>query len=102
MTPGRKSTTPPRHPNHARLPRGTALPSPSGNGEGGVIMTKDGAGGPWRKRPARMLSIGQLISWGLVYYTFPLFVVPMTEELGWSRSAMFGALSAGLLVAGLS
>jgi MFS family permease len=49
-----------------------------------------------------MLSMGQLISWGLVYYTFPLFVVPMTQELGWSRSAMFGALSAGLLVAGLS
>ncbi|WP_421998983.1 MFS transporter [Reyranella sp.] len=48
-----------------------------------------------------MLSLGQLISWGLVYYTFPLFVVPMTEELGWSRSGMFGALSAGLLVAGL-
>jgi len=48
-----------------------------------------------------MLSLGQLVSWGLVYYTFPLFIVPMTQELGWSRSAMFGALSAGLLVAGL-
>ena len=58
----------------------------------------------WRKRPSTilwMLSLGQLITWGLVYYTFPLFVVPMTEELGWSRSAMFGALSAGLLTAGL-
>jgi MFS family permease len=48
-----------------------------------------------------MLSLGQLISWGLVYYTFPLFVVPMTQELGWSRSGMFGALSSGLMVAGL-
>lgn len=48
-----------------------------------------------------MLSLGQLISWGLVYYTFPLFVVPMEQELGWSRTGMFGALSAGLLVAGL-
>ena len=48
-----------------------------------------------------MLSLGQLISWGLVYYTFPLFVVPMEQELGWSRNGMFGALSAGLLVAGL-
>lgn len=67
-------------------------------------MAKSGAGGPWRKRPSTilwMLSLGQLISWGLVYYTFPLFVVPMTQELGWSRSSMFGALSAGLLVAGL-
>jgi len=61
-------------------------------------------GKPWRKRPSTilwMLSLGQLISWGLIYYTFPLFVVPMTQELGWSRSGMFGALSAGLTVAGL-
>jgi MFS family permease len=67
-------------------------------------MAKGEAGQEWRKRPSTilwMLSFGQLISWGLVYYTFPLFVVPMTQELGWSRSAMFGALSAGLLVAGL-
>lgn len=67
-------------------------------------MAKEGLGRAWRKRPSTilwMLSLGQLISWGLVYYTFPLFVVPMTEELGWSRSAMFGALSAGLLLAGL-
>ena len=67
-------------------------------------MANGRAGGAWRKRPSTilwMLSIGQLISWGLVYYTFPLFVVPMSEELGWSRSSLFGALSAGLLVAGL-
>lgn len=68
-------------------------------------MAKDAAAGPWRKRPVTilwMLSLGQLISWGLVYYTFPLFVGPMGQELGWSRSGMFGALSAGLMVAGLS
>jgi predicted MFS family arabinose efflux permease len=59
----------------------------------------------WRKRASTILwvlSMGQLISWGLVYYTFPLFVVPMQKELGWSRNDLFGALSAGLLVAGLS
>jgi MFS family permease len=63
-----------------------------------------GAVKPWRKRPSTILwvlSLGQLITWGLVYYTFPLFVVPMETELGWSRNEMFGALSAGLLVAGL-
>lgn len=67
-------------------------------------MAKGVAAGPWRKRPPTilwMLSLGQLISWGLIYYTFPLFVVPMTQELGWSRSGMFGALSSGLMVAGL-
>jgi len=65
-------------------------------------MAKSKMGGQWRKSPSTilwMLSLGQLVSWGLVYYTFPLFVVPMAEELGWSRSSMFGALSAGLLIA---
>ena len=59
---------------------------------------------PWRKRPSTILwvlSLGQLITWGLVYYTFPLFVGPMEKELGWSRDQLYGALSAGLLVAGL-
>ncbi|MFZ5780954.1 MAG: MFS transporter [Pseudomonadota bacterium] len=67
-------------------------------------MAGDGKVAAWRQRPPVilwMLSLGQLFSWGLVYYTFPLYVVPMSEELGWSRSAMFGALSAGLMVAGL-
>jgi MFS family permease len=67
-------------------------------------MAKAAAGGPWRKRPSTILwvlSLGQLITWGLVYYTFPLFVVPMEKELGWSRDQLYGALSAGLLVAGL-
>jgi MFS family permease len=73
-------------------------------GKDGFIMATGEAARGWRKRPSTilwMLSLGQLISWGLVYYTFPLFVVPMTQELGWSRSSMFGALSAGLMVAGL-
>jgi MFS family permease len=68
-------------------------------------MAGDGTERTWRKRPPTilwMLSLGQLLSWGLLYYTFPLYVVPMTQELGWSRSGMFGALSAGLMVAGLS
>src|SRR5262245_9279782 len=67
-------------------------------------MARNVTGKAWRQRPSTilwMLSLGQLISWGLVYYTFPLFVAPMSQELGWSRSGMFGALSAGLTVAGL-
>jgi MFS family permease len=75
---------------------------------GSFSMAKGGTQGsqkgPWRKRPSTILwtlSLGQLITWGLVYYTFPLFVVPMEKELGWSRDQLYGALSAGLLVAGL-
>src|SRR6185437_10626300 len=70
----------------------------------GAIVAEDAAKRPWRKRPSTILwvlSLGQLITWGLVYYTFPLFVVPMEKELGCSRNEMFGALSSGLMVAGL-
>jgi predicted MFS family arabinose efflux permease len=75
-----------------------------GQAETRAIGTESAAKGPWRKRPSTILwvlSLGQLITWGLVYYTFPLFVAPMEKELGWSRNELFGALSAGLLVAGL-
>ncbi|HEU5095199.1 MAG TPA: hypothetical protein VFT77_08575, partial [Reyranella sp.] len=74
-----------------------------GQGKLGEILADRGAKGPWRKRPSTILwvlSTGQLITWGLVYYTFPLFVAPMETELGWSRNDLFGALSAGLMVAG--
>jgi MFS family permease len=47
------------------------------------------------------LAIAQLVSWGSLYYSFSLFVVPMEAELGWSRTTLDGALSLGLLVAGL-
>src|SRR5882757_5906171 len=76
-----------------------------GQGKDRAATAAGDAAKPWRKRPSTILwvlSLGQLISWGLVYYTFPLFVVPMEKDLGWSRNEMFGALSAGLLVAGLS
>lgn len=46
------------------------------------------------------LSAAQLISWGSLYYSFSLFVVPMERDLGWSRADLNGALSVGLLVAG--
>ncbi len=47
------------------------------------------------------LAAAQLVSWGSIYYAFSLFIVPMEAELGWSRAALNGALSLGLLVSGL-
>lgn len=47
------------------------------------------------------LALAQLVSWGSIYYSFSLFVVPMESELGWSREWLNGALSLGLLVSGL-
>ena len=48
------------------------------------------------------IAVAQVVSWGAIYYTFSLFVGPMEKELGWDRATLNGALSLGLLMAGLA
>jgi sugar phosphate permease len=48
------------------------------------------------------LAIAQICSWGSIYYSFSLFVVPMERELGWDRTEINGAIAIGLLATGLS
>jgi len=47
------------------------------------------------------VAIHQLICWGTLYSSFPVFLAPMEAEFGWSRAETSGALTAGLLAAGL-
>lgn len=47
------------------------------------------------------VAIAQLVSWGTQFYAFALYVVPMEQSLGWSRTELNAALSIGLLVSGL-
>lgn len=49
-----------------------------------------------------MMAVAQVISWGTLFYSFSLFVVPMEESLGWSRPLLNGALSLGLLCSGMA
>jgi MFS family permease len=62
---------------------------------------------PWELRGARqwtflwLLSLAQLVSWGIFYYAFAVYMAPMERELGWSRAELNGALTGGLLVSGL-
>ncbi|MFL5215825.1 MAG: MFS transporter, partial [Microvirga sp.] len=58
---------------------------------------------PESPSPARMpwgfvaaLSFAQLVSWGIVFYAFALFLEPMARELGWSKPALTLAYSLGL------
>ena len=37
------------------------------------------------------LSITETISWGILYYSFSVFLKPMQQELGWSRGGLTGA-----------
>lgn len=48
------------------------------------------------------LSWTELISWGILYYAFSVFITPMRRQLGWSTAEITGALSVGLLIAGVA
>lgn len=46
------------------------------------------------------LALTETISWGVIYYTFSVYITPMEGELGWSRGEIAGGFSLMLLVAG--
>lgn len=48
------------------------------------------------------LAVTQTVGFGVLYYAFSAFVLPMEAELGWTRAQTSGAFSLGLLVAGLA
>jgi hypothetical protein len=48
------------------------------------------------------LGLTETVSWGVLYYAFAVFVLPMEAELGWSRAAISGAFSLAVLVSGLA
>jgi MFS family permease len=48
------------------------------------------------------LSLAKMTAWGVLYYSFSVFLTPMQQELGWSRSSMAGAFSVALLLSGLT
>jgi MFS family permease len=45
------------------------------------------------------LAVTETVSWGILFYAFAVFLVPMQQELGWSTPAITGAYSLALLVA---
>lgn len=48
------------------------------------------------------LGVGQIVSWGTFFYTFPLIAAPMSGELALSKPEVYAAASIGLAVAGLA
>jgi len=48
------------------------------------------------------LSVTETVSWGIVYYGFPVMLRPMEAGLGYSRVQLTGALSIGLLTSALA
>jgi len=52
--------------------------------------------------PLLELSLGQLISWGTLYYGITFVAEPIRQETGWGLGRIFGAFSAALLLSALA
>ncbi len=50
---------------------------------------------------ALVLAITETVSYGVLFYSFPVFIAPMEAEFGWSRGELSGAFSLSLLITGL-
>ena len=48
------------------------------------------------------LSAAEVTSWGILYYSFSVFLDPMRDALGWSTTELTGAYSLALLLSGLT
>jgi MFS family permease len=48
------------------------------------------------------VSFTEVVSWGILYYGFSVFVAPMQAELGWSQATITSAFSLALLCSGLA
>lgn len=76
----------------------------------GALTKRSGAGAPgwwpaeWYYGWALTWTLGftAIVSYGVLQYAFAAFLAPMGAELGWSKTAITGAFSLALLVAGLA
>ena len=48
------------------------------------------------------LSVTETVSWGILYYAFAVFLLPMREELGFTTAQLTGAFSLALLLSGVA
>lgn len=47
------------------------------------------------------LGIGQIASWGSLYYSFPLIATAMEHDLGWDKTLIYGSATLGALLSAL-
>jgi len=71
-----------------------------------VEELNDGPASPaWRTRAwgiVGALSVTETVSWGILYYAFAVFLLPMQQELGYSAAQLAGAFSLALLVSAVA
>ena len=55
-----------------------------------------------RRRGLAALCATEIVSYGTLYYAFPVLAADITADTGWSRTAITGAFSAGNLLGGIA
>lgn len=53
------------------------------------------------RRLTAQLSLIQLVAWGVLYFSFSVFLPAMEDEFGWSSTVLAGGFSVALLISGL-
>ena len=48
------------------------------------------------------LATTETVSWGILYYAFPVLLPAMERDLGWSRTTLIGAYTVAVIVSGLA
>ncbi|WP_369137876.1 MFS transporter [Modestobacter versicolor] len=54
------------------------------------------------RRVLAALCVSEVVSWGVLYYAFPVALASITADTGWSASATTAAFSGGLVVSALA
>ena len=62
----------------------------------------DGGAGHPPRRVLAALCVTEIVSWGVLYYAFPVALSAITADTGWSAPAATAAFSAGLVVSALA
>jgi MFS family permease len=53
-------------------------------------------------RLVAVLALGQITSWGVLYYAFPVALTAITADTGWSQTATTGAFTVGLITSAVA
>lgn len=48
-----------------------------------------------------LVSFNQFLTWGILYYSFSVLIIPLQEKLGWSEAAISGGFSSALFLCGI-
>ena len=48
-----------------------------------------------------LISINQFLTWGILFYSFSVLIIPLQHKLGWSESTISGGFSSALFLCGI-